>query len=169
LLEEYFINKNDYHGSELFLLRIDGGGNIGGGSSGGRWGHGQGLMVRGGCGPQTIVKQLSQVAALVQGALIEHVQIFRQLPLPTVFNMQGLLVNMGWWQGLLDSLGVSWRLIKPVSWHSRLKLGKGQNRVKLAAGLWPGAGLLRQADDGLADGLLIAEVCRQDYLALNVG
>ena len=151
----------------IILLRIDAGGNGGAGLLGVDGGMVQGWRFKL-AGAVTIVNELSQVAGEIWGALIEHVQIFRQLPC-----LRSLIckVSLSIWDGGKGSLivsGSSWRLIKPVSWHSRLKLGKGQNRVKLAAGLWPSAGLLRQADDGLADGLLIAEVCRLDYLALNV-
>ena len=100
----------------------------------------------------------------VQGAYIEQVQIFRQLPINVVLNMQALLVNMGLWQGLFIAAGLRVDLIKPVSWQAKIGAPK-KDRWRYAAAIFPAAGIKGPADDGRADALLIAEAARVDYLA----
>lgn len=75
--------------------------------------------------------------------------------------------NYGWWQGVLLSLGVSWRLVPPQTWQKGVVFPRGSKSpaVDAAERLFPGA-VFRGPKGGLltgrADAALIADWARRN-------
>jgi len=117
-----------------------------------------------GGGPGPALEFLRRYAPEVQACYIEQVQIFRQLPVNTILAMQTLLINCGIWQGLCTAAGIDYGLIKPVSWQAKTGAPKKTDRWRVAAGVWPSAGIKGPAHDGIADALYIASAARADAI-----
>jgi hypothetical protein len=107
---------------------------------------------------------------------LELVQTFPQLTSGFQNLNQGLLVNLGIWQGFLLAAGIDYELISPLTWQSVHGLQSWAKRQKtarpgdviphsplsLARSRWPAAPLEFQADDGKAVALLLADMARLD-------
>ena len=129
--------------------------------------------------------KLFQLLQALQGqvigfAYLELVQTFPQKESGFQNRNQGLLVNMGIWQGFLLAAGIEFELISPLTWQSVHGLQSWVKRqeewarrpvpgsvmphspLSLARGKWPTAPLEFQADDGKAVALLLAEMARID-------
>lgn len=116
-----------------------------------------------GGGPGPALEFLRRWGPGVRACYIEQVQIFRQLPVNTMLAMQSLLINCGIWQGLCTAAGIEYGLIKPVSWQARAGAPK-KDRWRVAAKVWPDAGIRGPAHDGIADALFIASAARVDAM-----
>jgi hypothetical protein len=111
---------------------------------------------------------------------LELVQTFPQMASGFQNRNQGLLVNLGIWQGFLLAAGIDYELISPLTWqaiHGLQSWVKRQEEwerspvpgsvmphspLSLARTTWPQAPLEFQADDGKAVALLLAEMARLD-------
>jgi len=107
---------------------------------------------------------------------LELVQTFPQMASGFQNRNQGLLVNLGIWQGFLMAAGIDYELISPLTWQSVHGLQSWQKRqaaagpgdhiphspLTLARKTWPQAPLEFQADDGKAVALLLADMARID-------
>lgn len=144
--------------------------------------------------PPHILDWLGSLAVRV--CYIEKIEIFRQMPRNVILNMQGLLVNAGMWHGFLLCLGIPYREVRPQEWQAyhQLKAWKrGRDRLKAirqdnaevqavldqailegtplgkARRRWPDAPLPSLADDGVAVGLLLADMARKQAQELQQG
>lgn len=106
---------------------------------------------------------------------IELVQTFPQKDSGFQNRNQGLLVNLGIWQGWCMALKLPFLLVSPLTWQAAWGLSHWQAKKKdnpliespleLARRLFPAAPLACQADDGRAVGLLLGELARRDWLS----
>ena len=106
---------------------------------------------------------------------LELVQTFPQKDSGFQQRNQGLLVNLGIWQGFCLAAGVPFELISPLTWqaaHGLTSWAKKQadgiachSPLSLARSLWPAAPLPCQVDDGKAAALLLADLARRDRFA----
>lgn len=135
--------------------------------------------------PLTLFK-LQEFRHSVRGALIEHVQIWPNMPRNQAQNVQNLLLRAGEWQGLFKFLGIEFDTVTPRAWqkwmgledwksnHESVKrLYKGQEEephvqallahspLGLARKLFPLVAMPFNSFDGVAVALLIAELARQ--------
>jgi len=75
--------------------------------------------------------------------------------------------NFGWIQGVLDSFGVSYELVRPAKWKKEFSVTADKNSsIAVCKRLFPHVSLLRtencrKDDDGLAEALLMAEYARR--------
>ena len=120
--------------------------------------------------PVLLYNLLSIIRGLIDNIYIELVQTFPQKDSGFQNKNQGLLVNLGIWQGWCLALGLPAVLVSPLTWQavfgmSHWQARKAESPLELARRLWPGAPLQYQADDGRAVGLLLAELARRDSLA----
>lgn len=109
---------------------------------------------------------------------LERVNLFRELSVDQILRMAPMVGNSAKWEMMCVILGLPVTKIMPRIWQSRIGLAgykktrqlftnvKGKQLLltpyNLAKHLWPDAPLKTQADDGMAVGLLLAEVARQD-------
>lgn len=120
--------------------------------------------------PENLFNLLSSIRPeIVSYIYLELVQTFPQLDTGFQNQNQGLLVNMGIWQGFCIAAGLAWEPISPLSWQAAHGLTSWQKKglpgpLALARQLWPAAPLEFQADDGKAVGLLLAALARLDHL-----
>lgn len=106
---------------------------------------------------------------------LELVQTFPQMASGFQNLNQGLLVNLGIWQGFLMAARVEFELISPRLWQNAHNLTAWQKKqaaglpqpspLDLARLIWPAAPLEFLADDGKAVALLLADLSRRDFLA----
>ena len=75
--------------------------------------------------------------------------------------------NFGWIQGVLDSFGVSYELVRPQKWKREFSVTADKNSsIAVCKRLFPNVSLKRterctKDDDGLAEALLMAEYARR--------
>jgi hypothetical protein len=120
--------------------------------------------------PVLLYNLLSIIRGLIDNIYIELVQTFPQKDSGFQNKNQGLLVNLGVWQGWCMALGLPAVLVSPLTWQAAFGLShwqarKSESPLELARRLWPGAPLEFKCDDGRAVGLLLAELARRDSLA----
>jgi hypothetical protein len=120
--------------------------------------------------PVLLYNLLSIIRGLIDNIYIELVQTFPQKDSGFQNKNQGLLVNLGVWQGWCMALGLPAVLVSPLTWQAAFGLThwqarKSESPLELARRLWPGAPLEFKVDDGKAVGLLLAELSRRDSLA----
>ena len=121
--------------------------------------------------PVLLYNLVSIIKGLIDNYVyLELVQTFPQKGSGFQNRNQGLLVNLGVWQGWCLALGVPYLLVSPLTWQAAYCLShchdiKAESPLEIARRLWPGAPLEFQADDGRAVGLLLAELARRDALA----
>ncbi|MEW6385929.1 MAG: hypothetical protein AB1491_00210 [Thermodesulfobacteriota bacterium] len=132
---------------------------------------------------------LCEYRDLLINIYIEAVRLFPALPKNVLLNTQALLLNAGRWMGMLDVLQVPYQLISVDEWQAHYNLTRWRKRkaridrvltqghvklsphtpgpttpLSLARTFWPQAPLKTQADDGMAVGLLLADMARQHHL-----
>lgn len=105
---------------------------------------------------------------------LEMVRVFPREEKGFITQNQGLLINLGMWQGYLTALGLPFVLVDPATWQTAQGLFRWQQKLKKdpasptiltqAAARWPGAPFNSRPDDGVAAALLIAELARQDQV-----
>ena len=77
--------------------------------------------------------------------------------------------NYGWIQGILDSFGIPYELVRPQAWKKSFGVTKDKNSsIAVAKRLFPRANFKRterslKDDDGLCEAALIAEYARRIY------
>ena len=121
--------------------------------------------------PVLLYNMLSIIRGLIDKYVyIELVQTFPQKASGFKNQNQGLLVNLGIWQGWCMGLGLPFVLVSPLTWQAAFGLShwqarKSESPLDFARRLFPGAPLEFKVDDGKAVGLLSAELARRDFLA----
>lgn len=95
---------------------------------------------------------------------LEHVSAMPKQGVVSTFNFGS---NFGWIQGVLDSFGVSYELVRPAKWKKEFSVTADKNSsIAVCKRLFPDVSLLRtencrKDDDGLAEALLMAEYARR--------
>ena len=109
--------------------------------------------------------------------IIEHQQVRHEDKKSELFNLQHLFINYGEWRGILKAMDLKFSQVEAWAWQSdfgltfprgfrnthrgQLKIIKSDMILTLARTLFPGCGLEKRKDDGMAAALLIAEYGRQ--------
>ena len=95
---------------------------------------------------------------------LEHVGA---MPGQGVVSMFKFGENFGWIQGVLETLGIPFELVRPQKWKKEFSITSDKNTsVEVCRRLFPDAKLkktdrCRKDDDGLAEALLMAEYARR--------
>jgi crossover junction endodeoxyribonuclease RuvC len=95
---------------------------------------------------------------------LEHVSAMPKQGVTSTFNFGE---NFGWIQGVLDSFGVSYELVRPQKWKKEFSVTADKNSsIAVCKRLFPNVSLKRterctKDDDGLAEALLMAEYARR--------
>lgn len=95
---------------------------------------------------------------------LEHVTAMPHQGVTSMFNFGA---NFGWIQGILDTFGVSYELVRPQKWKKEFSITKDKNSsIAVCKRLFPVVSLLRtencrKDDDGIAEALLMAEYARR--------
>jgi hypothetical protein len=105
----------------------------------------------------------------IHRALIE---VIRPFPGGAGKAFMTLAENAGAWKMMMILQEIAWGEIEPNSWQSQVGLYRWKKRqetnpaqaspLTLARQLWPDASLRFLADDGMAVGLILADLARQD-------
>lgn len=75
--------------------------------------------------------------------------------------------NFGWVQGMLDSFGISYELVRPQKWKKEFSItGDKNSSIAVCKRLFPDVSLrrtdkCRKDDDNMAEALLLAEYARR--------
>lgn len=95
---------------------------------------------------------------------LEHVSAMPKQGVTSMFNFGQ---NFGWIQGMLDSFGISYELVKPAKWKKEFSVTADKNSsIAVCKRLFPDVSLKRtercvKDDDGMAEALLMAEYARR--------
>ena len=95
---------------------------------------------------------------------LEHVSAMPKQGVTSTFNFGE---NFGWIQGVLDSFGVSYELVRPQKWKKEFSVTADKNSsIAVCKRLFPDVSLKRterctKDDDGMAEALLMAEYARR--------
>ena len=93
----------------------------------------------------------------IELAVLEQVGAMPGQGVTSMFNFGR---SYGWWQGVLDAMGLPWRLVRPQEWQKGLGAAKGKHGlVEVAQRLFPDAtfsGPRGGALSGRADAALMA-------------
>jgi crossover junction endodeoxyribonuclease RuvC len=94
----------------------------------------------------------------IRMAILEHVGA---MPGQGGVSMFSFGANFGWWQGVLETLGIPYQLVRPQKWQKALGVPKKSSKtdkpsLAIARRRFPLLDLHRQKDHGRADALLMA-------------
>lgn len=95
---------------------------------------------------------------------LEHVSAMPKQGVTSTFNFG---VNFGWLQGILDTFGVSYELVRPAKWKKEFSVTADKNSsIAVCKRLFPNVSLKRNErcvkdDDGMAEALLMCEYARR--------
>ena len=95
---------------------------------------------------------------------LEHVSAMPKQGVTSTFNFGE---NFGWIQGILDSFGVSYELVRPQKWKKEFSVTADKNSsIAVCKRLFPNVSLKRtdrctKDDDNMAEALLMAEYARR--------
>ena len=95
---------------------------------------------------------------------LEHVSAMPKQGVTSTFNFGE---NFGWIQGVLDSFGVSYELVRPQKWKKEFSITADKNSsIAVCKRLFPDVSLKRtercmKDDDGMAEALLLCEYARR--------
>ena len=95
---------------------------------------------------------------------LEHVSAMPKQGVTSTFNFG---VNFGWMQGVLDTFGVSYELVRPQKWKKEFSVTADKNSsIAVCKRLFPNVSLkrtekCRKDDDGNAEAALLAEYARR--------
>ena len=96
--------------------------------------------------------------------VLEHVGAMPGQGVTSMFNFGE---SFGWLQGVLDTFGIPYELVRPAKWKKEFSVTSDKNTsVNVARRLFPNVSLLRSVrcrkdDDGMAEALLMAEYARR--------
>lgn len=97
-------------------------------------------------------------------AVVEHVNAMPGQGVTSCFSFGE---NFGWLQGVLDTLGVSYELVRPQKWKKEFSCTSDKNTsIEVAQRLFPGVDLrrtpqCRKPHDGMAEALLLASYAKR--------
>jgi crossover junction endodeoxyribonuclease RuvC len=95
---------------------------------------------------------------------LEHVSAMPRQGVTSTFSFGE---NFGWIQGVLDSFGVSYELVRPQKWKKEFSVTADKNSsIAVCKRVFPDVSLLpseryRKDHDGMAEALLMAEYARR--------
>ena len=95
---------------------------------------------------------------------LEHVSSMPRQGVASTFNFGE---NFGWIQGILDSFGISYELVRPQKWKKEFSVTADKNSsIAVCKRLFPDVSLKRtercvKDDDNLAEAILLAEYARR--------
>lgn len=129
------------------------------------------------CGRWGTWERVRRYLGQIKIATIEMIQVRSDDTMEKMFSRSTMIENYGFWQGVCGGAGVSAKPVHPRTWKKyfglnlrpgELKVLKrgGADKIKAemslskARALWPTAPLQYLKDNGVADGLLIAEFGR---------
>lgn len=96
--------------------------------------------------------------------ILEHVSSMPKQGVASTFKFGE---NFGWLQGVLDTIGMPYELVRPQRWKKMFSCTSDKNTsIAVAKRLFPGVSLKRtphcsKDDDGMAEALLMAEYARR--------
>jgi len=114
--------------------------------------------------PREYIRAIAGLAGRKAVCCLEHVSAMPRQGVVSTFNFGS---NFGWIQGVLDSFGVSYELVRPAKWKKEFSVTADKNSsIAVCKRLFPHVSLLRtencrKDDDGLAEALLMAEYARR--------
>lgn len=114
--------------------------------------------------PREYIRAIAGLADRKAVCCLEHVSAMPRQGVVSTFNFGS---NFGWIQGVLDSFGVSYELVRPAKWKKEFSVTADKNSsIAVCKRLFPDVSLLRtencrKDDDGLAEALLMAEYARR--------
>ncbi len=115
-------------------------------------------------GKDAYVAEVAALAGSVGLCVLEHVGAMPGQGVVSTFRFGE---NFGWIQGVLDSAGVPYELVRPQRWKREFGCTSDKNTsVEAARRLFPGVDLRRtprcsKPHDGIAEALLMAEYARR--------
>ena len=126
--------------------------------------------------PLTSWHKLMKHSEHIRAATIEIINPFSGLH---GRNFMALAENSGAWKMMLILLDIAWGEVYPATWQAATGLRHWKKAwetdktkpcpLSLARIRWPEAGLRFQADDGMAVGLILADLAREAHLSANSG
>lgn len=96
--------------------------------------------------------------------ILEHISSMPKQGVASTFKFGE---NFGWLQGVLDTIGMPYELVRPQRWKKMFSCTSDKNTsIAVARRLFPGVSLKRtprcsKDDDGMAEALLMAEYARR--------